>query len=221
MLCMVPVSSCMRLYIRSMLATVLLNSSACSSICAEFSLLNFAVCRVPAFCAPIKNGIELCSIGAPRGRVIVCTRSIPRMCTMPLATLSMTSMSAGVRRSWSASSISSSGFMRAWEKCLSATSMARLAGISAGVNFWSLYCGTYVIRLTKPMIAIKLVNTMIGMGQRTTDVPTLRQPVVDSLPRGSRSPNLEATVNTAGANVSAAATITSTEIAHGSAMLWK
>ncbi|CPU63988.1 Uncharacterised protein [Mycobacteroides abscessus] len=70
-------------------------------------------------------------------------------------------------------------------------------------------------------MAITLVSTMIGMGQRTTDVPTLRQPVVDSLPRGSRSPNLEATVNTAGANVSAAATITSTEIAHGSAMLWK
>ncbi|SLE05145.1 Uncharacterised protein [Mycobacteroides abscessus subsp. massiliense] len=143
MLCVVAVSSCMIEYIRSMLATVLLSSSACSSICAEFSLLNFAVCRVPAFCAPIRNGIELCSIGAPRGRVIVCTRSIPRMCTMPLATLSMTSMSAGVRRSWSA------------------------------------------------------------------------------LPRGSKSPNLEATVNTAGANVSAAATITSTEIAHGSAMLWK
>jgi hypothetical protein len=39
-------------------------------------------------------------------------------------------------------------------------------------------CGTYVNRLTKPMMAITAVTAMIGTGQRTTIVPTLRQPRV-------------------------------------------
>ena len=71
-------------------------------------------------CMLIWNGIEVCSIGVPSGRVMVCTRAMPGIWKMALAILSMTRKSAELRRSWSLSIISSSGFIRACEKCRSA-----------------------------------------------------------------------------------------------------
>ena len=78
----------------------------------------FIVWVVP--CMLMMNGIEVWSIGVPSGRVMVCTRPMPGMWKIVLAIRSMTSMSAGLRRSWSVSSISSSGFIRACGKCRSA-----------------------------------------------------------------------------------------------------
>src|SRR5262245_10205432 len=71
------------------------------------------------------------------------------------------------------------------------------------------------------MTATTDVATMIGFGQRTTTVPTLRQPRVDSSRLGSSSPNRDPTTSIAGARVSAAATTTNSEIAQGSAILVK
>nr|CRL53664.1 hypothetical protein CPGR_00943 [Mycolicibacterium fortuitum subsp. fortuitum DSM 46621 = ATCC 6841 = JCM 6387] len=62
---------------------------------------------------------------------------------------------------------------------------------------------------------------MIGIGQRTTAVPTLRHPLADSSRLGSSRPNFDATVSTAGASVSAAAMITKIAMAHGRPMVWK
>ena len=50
----------------------------------------------------IWNGIEVCSIGVPCGRVIAWTRAMPGTWKMALAILSMTRKSAELRRSWSA-----------------------------------------------------------------------------------------------------------------------
>ncbi len=59
--------------------------------------------------------------GVPSGRVIVCTRAMPGRWKTLLATRSTTSMSVELRRSWSATSISTSGFNRACGKCFAAT----------------------------------------------------------------------------------------------------
>jgi hypothetical protein len=69
---------------------------------------------------PIRNGSEVCSIGTPRGRVMACTLPTPCVWAIDRAIRSITSMSAGLRTSWSVSTISSSGFIRAFGKCLSA-----------------------------------------------------------------------------------------------------
>ena len=45
----------------------------------------------------IWNGIEVCSIGAPSGLVIVWTRATPGIWKTPLAILSSTNMFAGFR----------------------------------------------------------------------------------------------------------------------------
>ncbi len=90
----------------------------------------FIVCVVP--CMPSMNGIELCSIGVPSGRVMVCTRPIPGWWNMLLATRSMTRKSAELRRSWSLSIISSSGLSRAAGKCRSAAAKPSAAGMSGG-----------------------------------------------------------------------------------------
>ena len=45
------------------------------------------------------NGIVVCSIGLPSGRVIVCTRAMPGTWKIALAILSMTRKSAELRRS--------------------------------------------------------------------------------------------------------------------------
>ena len=66
------------------------------------------------------NGIELCWIGMPSGRVMSWIIAMPSVRITFLATLSSTSMSAGLRMSWSASTINKSGFIRASEKCRSA-----------------------------------------------------------------------------------------------------
>ena len=71
-------------------------------------------------CMLFWNGIELCWIGMPSGRVMFCTIAIPSVWITFRATVLRTSMSAGLRMSWSASTISMSGFIRAWEKCRSA-----------------------------------------------------------------------------------------------------
>ena len=50
-------------------------------------------------CMLIMNGIEVCSMGVPCGRVIACTREIPSTRKMAFAILSMTRKSAELRRS--------------------------------------------------------------------------------------------------------------------------
>ena len=55
-----------------------------------------------------------------------------------LGDVSMISMSAGLRRSWSDSTIKSSGIIRAWEKCRSAASNPLLAAMFFGMNIRSL-----------------------------------------------------------------------------------
>ncbi|CNH26929.1 Uncharacterised protein [Mycobacterium tuberculosis] len=74
----VSVSSFMTPYMCCMTEIVRPISSACSSIDAMLSFMNFAVCRVLELFMAITKGSELCSIGAPRGRVIVWIRPMPR-----------------------------------------------------------------------------------------------------------------------------------------------
>ncbi len=81
---------------------------------------------------PNMNGIELCSMGVPWGRVMVWTRPMPGSWNIALATRSMTRKSAELRRSWSLSSISISGLSRAAGKCRSAAAKPCAAGMSAG-----------------------------------------------------------------------------------------
>ncbi|SKV04280.1 Uncharacterised protein [Mycobacteroides abscessus subsp. abscessus] len=45
----------------------------------------------------MRNGMELCSIGVPCGRVIACTRAIPGTRNTALAILSITRKSAELR----------------------------------------------------------------------------------------------------------------------------
>src|SRR5712671_1942155 len=73
----------------------------------------------------------------------------------------------------------------------------------------------------KPMMAIAAVTTMIGLGQRTTVVPTLRQPRVLGARLGSNRPNREPTTTIAGATVRAKNTTTNSAIAQGNPMVWK
>ena len=57
----------------------------------------FSVFVVP--CMLSRNGMVVCSIGFPSGRVIVCTRAMPGTRKIALAILSMTRKSAELRRS--------------------------------------------------------------------------------------------------------------------------
>ncbi|CPU47475.1 Uncharacterised protein [Mycobacteroides abscessus] len=41
------------------------------------SFISFRFCTWPTPWALMRNGMELCSIGVPCGRVIACTRAIP------------------------------------------------------------------------------------------------------------------------------------------------
>ena len=74
-------------------------SSACFSMLAVRSWLYFSVIFWVVPCMLIWNGIEVCSIGLPSGRVIACTRAIPGTRKTALAILSMTRKSAELRRS--------------------------------------------------------------------------------------------------------------------------
>ena len=107
-------------------------SSACTSMSAIRSCMYFSLSRWVVPCMLIWNGIEVCLIGLPSGRVIACTRAMPSTLKMALAILSMTRKSAELRRSWSLSIISSSGFIRAGSKCRSAAAYPSLAGRSGG-----------------------------------------------------------------------------------------
>ena len=78
------------------------------------------------------NGIELCWIGMPNGRVMFCTIAMPSVCMTLRATAFSTSMSAGLRMSWSALTIRMSGFIRACEKCRSAAAKPMFVGASSG-----------------------------------------------------------------------------------------
>ena len=109
-----------RLDIFSIVAMVLFISSACTSMSAIRSCMYFWLSRWVVPCMLIWNGIEVCLIGLPSGRVIACTRAMPSTLKRALAILSITRKSAELRRSWSLSTINSSGFIRAWEKCRSA-----------------------------------------------------------------------------------------------------
>jgi len=74
-------------------------SSACLSMLANESCwyFRFICCVVP--CMLIWNGIEVCSIGVPSGRVMACTRPMPGVLKTALAILSITRKSAELRRS--------------------------------------------------------------------------------------------------------------------------
>ena len=61
-------------FIRFMVSS---SSSACSSMSSIRAFWNFIVCICPAFCMLSWNGIEVCSIAVPSGRVIACTREMP------------------------------------------------------------------------------------------------------------------------------------------------
>ncbi len=74
-------------------------SSACWSMLAVRSSLYFWVSFWEVPCMLIMNGIEVCSIGVPSGRVMACTREIPSTAKMALAILLMTRKSAELRRS--------------------------------------------------------------------------------------------------------------------------
>ena len=95
-------------------------SSACLSMPAVRSSLYFCVNFWVVPCIPIMKGIEVCSIGVPSGRVMACTREMPSTAKIAFAILLMTRKSAELRRSWSLSTMSTSGFIRACEKCRSA-----------------------------------------------------------------------------------------------------
>ncbi len=83
----------------SMLVMVVSMSSACLSMLAIMSCwyFSFIFCVVP--CMLIWNGIEVCSIGVPCGRVMACTRPTPSVRKIALAILSITRKSAELRRS--------------------------------------------------------------------------------------------------------------------------
>ena len=83
-------------------------------------------------------GIVLYFNGFPAGRVIDCTRPMPGTLAMALLIRSITRKSAELRRSWSVSSSSISGFIRAMGKCRSAAAKPSLAGRSAGRYLRSL-----------------------------------------------------------------------------------
>ena len=104
----------------SIVAMVLFISSACTSMSAIRSCMYFWLSRWVVPCMLIWNGIDVCLIGLPSGRVIACTRAMPSTLKRALAILSITRKSAELRRSWSLSIINSSGFIRAWEKWRSA-----------------------------------------------------------------------------------------------------
>src|ERR1700712_814042 len=74
-------------------------SSACLSMLAVMSWLYFSFIFCVVLCILIWNGIDVCSIGVPCGRVIACTREIPGTLKMALATLSITRKSAELRMS--------------------------------------------------------------------------------------------------------------------------
>ena len=74
-------------------------SSACSSVLAVRSWLYFSVNFWLVPCMLIRNGIEVCSIGVPSGRVMACTRAMPSTWKMAFAILLMTRKSAELRRS--------------------------------------------------------------------------------------------------------------------------
>ena len=65
------------------------------------------------------------------------------------------------------------------------------------------------------------VAAKIGAGQRTTAVPTRRQPRTLCSRLGSNRPNPLPTAMTAGIRVSATATATSMPIAQGAPTVWK
>ncbi len=98
----------------------LLITSTCLSRSAARSCWNGRLLICAALLALIWNGIEVWSSGVPSGRVIDCTWAMPSVWKTALATRSSRIMSVGLRRSWSASIISSSGLSRACEKWRSA-----------------------------------------------------------------------------------------------------
>ncbi len=77
--------------------------SCIASACLSMSFMRwcmycwFSTCVV--FCMLIWNGIDVCSIGVPRGLVIAWTRAMPGVWKTPLAIRSITNMLAGLRRS--------------------------------------------------------------------------------------------------------------------------
>ena len=86
-------------YMRCIVSMDCCMASACFSMSAmRFFIYSwFSTCVV--FCMLIWNGIEVCSIGAPNGLVIVWTRATPGCGRRYLAIRSSTNMPAGLRMS--------------------------------------------------------------------------------------------------------------------------
>src|ERR1700761_5911490 len=101
---------------RAVTSIMICISSAIFRMSAILSLRNFIFCMVVWLWMLFWNGIELCWMGIPSGRVMSWTIAMPTVRISFLATLSNTNMSAVLRMSWSDSTINRSGFIRASEK---------------------------------------------------------------------------------------------------------
>jgi hypothetical protein len=132
MLCVVALISSINAIILVIVSMLVCISSACTSMLAVRSCiyLRFMVWRDPLRLS--WAGIVLNSMGLPLGRVIAWTLPIPGTRKTALAILSITRKSAALRKSWSLSMSSNSGFIRAAGKCRSAAAYPSFAGRSAG-----------------------------------------------------------------------------------------
>src|SRR5436190_24367253 len=99
MLCVTAARFAVKADILVMVSMVVCMSSACLSMLAVMSWLYFSFIFCVVLCMLIWNGIDVCSIGVPCGRVMACTREMPGTLKIAFAILSMTRKSAEFRRS--------------------------------------------------------------------------------------------------------------------------
>ena len=92
------VSCCCNSYKCFIVAICVVIKSACLSMSSmrTFHIMH-VICSWLAFCMLSRNGIEVCSIGVPSGRVMPCTREMPGTRKIALASLCNTRKSAGLR----------------------------------------------------------------------------------------------------------------------------
>ena len=138
MLCVVALISSINTIILPIVSMVVCISSACTSMSSMRSCKYLRFRSWPTPPMLIWAGIVLNSTGLPLGRVIAWTLPMPGTRKIALAILSITRKSAELRRSWSLSMRSNSGFIAAGEKCRSAAANPSFAGRSAGRYLRSL-----------------------------------------------------------------------------------
>jgi hypothetical protein len=114
--CVTALDCCCKAYCPRRISIDVLIESTCVSKSFARSCWNGRLLSWAALCALIWNGIDVWSSGVPSGRVIDCTCAMPSVWKTAFATRSNRIMSVGLRRSWSVSTISSSGLSRAFEK---------------------------------------------------------------------------------------------------------